>query len=225
LLAQPSIYPFGIRIDEPVTTLTDLIIATICLYAFFSLKKYETSHHVYFLIRGYFLCIGVSTLWGGLIGHGFLYAFTPQWKFPGWAISMIGINLIERVMVSYSRSFIRPVYARFFSRVNILELIIFAYLTFTTLSFSYVEIHTAYGLMIFVLGFSLYHYFKGNQSKMIRYFIWAVIAVIIAFFFFITKIGVGIWFNYMDISHVFLALSAWLFYIGARAMLVTLKSR
>lgn len=57
---------------------------------------------------------------------------------------------------------------------------------------------------------------------MIRYFIWAVIAVIIAFFFFITKIGLGIWFNYMDISHMFLALSAWLFYVGAKAMMKTL---
>lgn len=170
-------------------------------------------------MRGYFLCIGLSTLWGGLIGHGFLYAFSPQWKFPGWALSMVGINLIERVMVSFSRSFIKPGFAHFFSWVNVVELLVFAYLTFTTLNFAYVEIHTAYGLMIFVLAFSLYHYFKGNQSKMIRYFIWAVIAVIIAFFFFITKIGLGVWFNYMDISHMFLALSAWLFYVGAKAML------
>ncbi|MBY5959936.1 hypothetical protein KUV50_17420 [Membranicola marinus] len=218
-MQQPSIYPFGIRIDEPVTTLTDLVIAAICFYAFFALRKKKGTHKVYYLIQGYFLCIGFSTLLGGLIGHGFLYAFTPQWKFPGWAISMVGINLIERVMLSFSKSFIRPGYARFFSMVNIVELLVFAYLTFTTLNFAYVEIHTAYGLMIFVLGFSLYHYFKGNHSEMMRYFIWAVFAVIVAFFFFATKIGLGIWFNYMDISHVFLALSAWLFYKGAAVML------
>lgn len=222
-MIQPSIYPLGIRIDEPVTTLTDLIIAAICFYAFFKLGKHRISHHIYILIQGYFLCIGLSTLWGGLIGHGFLYLFTPEWKFPGWALSMVGINLIERVMVSYSRSFIKPQYARFFSLVNILELLVFAYLTFTTLNFAYVEIHTAYGLMVFVLGFSLYHYYKGNHSRMIRYFIWAVIAVIIAFIFFATKIGLGVWFNYMDISHVFLAISAWWFYIGAKAMMETMR--
>lgn len=170
-------------------------------------------------MRGYFLCIALSTLSGGILGHGFLYAFSPVLKFPGWAFSMVGINLIERVMLSFSKSFIKPGYARFFSWVNIIELLVFAYLAFTKLDFAYVEIHTAYGLMIFVLGFSLYHYFKGNHTDMIRYFIWAVIGVIFAFFFFITKIGLGIWFNYMDISHVFLAVSAWLFYLGARAMM------
>ena len=177
------------------------------------------SHNVYYLIQGYFICIALSTLLGGILGHGFLYAFTPQWKFPGWAFGMVGINLIERVMISFSRSFIKPGFARLFSWINIIELLVFAYLAFTRIDFKYVEIHTAYGLIIFVLGFSLYHYFKGNHKKMIRYFIWAVLAVITAFFFFITKIGLGIWFNYMDISHVFLALSAWLFYLGARVML------
>lgn len=165
------------------------------------------------------MCIALSTFLGGVLGHGFLYAFSPQWKFPGWVLSMVGINLIERVIISFSRTFIKPGYAKFFSWVNIVELVIFAYLAFTRIDFTYVEIHTAYGLIIFVLGFSLYHYFKGNHSKMIRYFIWAVLAVVVAFFFFITKIGLGIWFNYMDISHLFLALSAWLFYLGARAML------
>lgn len=218
-MLQPSIYPFGIRIDEPVTTLTDLVISAICFYAFFALRKKRVSHKVYYLIQGYFLCIGFATLLGGIIGHGFLYAFTPQWKFPGWALSMVGINLIERVMLSFSKSFIKPGYARFFSWVNIFELLVFGYLTFATINFAYVEIHTAYGLMIFVLGFSLYHYFKGNHSEMMRYFIWAVFAVIVAFFFFITKYGLGIWFNYMDISHLFLALSAWLFYKGASVML------
>jgi len=219
---QPSIYPFGIRIDEPVTTLTDLVISGICFYAFFALKKYKVSHNIYYLIRGYFLCIALSTLLGGIMGHGFLYAFSPKWKFPGWAFSMVGINLLERVMLSFSRSFIKRRYARFFSWVNIVELLVFAYLAFTTLNFAYVEIHTAYGLMVFVLGFSLYHYFKGNQSDMIRFFIWAVMAVIVAFFFFITKYGVSEWFNYMDISHLFLALAAWLFYLGARAMIAKL---
>lgn len=157
------------------------------------------------------------------MGHGFLYAFTPGWKFPGWAFGMVGINLIERAMISFSKSFIKPRYAAFFSWVNILELLVFAYLAFTRLDFKYVEIHTAYGLIIFVLGFSLYHYFRGNHKEMIRYFIWAVMAVIVAFFFFITKFGISIWFNYMDISHVFLAVGAWLFYLGTRAMMKTLS--
>lgn len=216
---QPSVFPFGIRIDEPVTTITDLVISAICFYAFFALKKWRISHEIYFFLRGYFLCIALATFLGGILGHGFLYAFSPKWKFPGWAFSMIGVNLIERTMISFSKAFIRPLFVKLFLWVNIAELIVFAILAFVTIDFKYVEIHTAYGLVVFVFGFSLYHFFRKNHPETVIYFIGAVVMVIFAFFFFVTKIGISIWFNYMDISHVFLAAASWMFYLGGRKML------
>lgn len=218
-LLQPSIFPFGIRIDEPVTTLTDLIVSAVCLYAFFSLRKLWIPHRVYLLFRGFFLFMGLATLLGGILGHGFLYAFDDAWKFPGWAFSMLAINLIERVMITYSRPYLQTGFTRFFSWLNIIELLLFATLAFTTLEFLFVEIHTAYGLLIFVFSFSLFHYIRGNDRTVFKWFLGGVLAVAVSDFFFLTEISISRWFNHIDISHILLALAAWLFYMGARRMI------
>ena len=36
---QPSIFIYGLRLDEPVTTITDLIFSAVCFYAYFRLTK------------------------------------------------------------------------------------------------------------------------------------------------------------------------------------------
>lgn len=219
-MLQPSIDIFGLRVDEPVTTLTDLMVSAVCLYAFFQLKRYKIDHRVYILFRGYFLCMAISTFIGGIVGHGFLYALAPQWKFLGWGLSMVAINLMERVMIAYSRSFMPPKVTSFFSIFNIIELIVFAILAFTTLQFRYVEIHTAYGLTVFVFGFSLYHYFwKKNRTRMISYLMWSVGFAACASVFFLTKTGVSVWFNHVDISHIFLCLSAYMFFLASKRMM------
>lgn len=223
-LLQPSIEILGVRIDEPVTTLTDLFVSAVCLYAFFQLKKFKVDHRIYIFFRGYFLLMALSTFIGGIVGHGFLYALAPQWKFLGWGVSMLAINLMERAMISYSSPFLPPKVSSFFSVFNIVELIIFAILAFTTLRFRFVEIHTAYGLTVFVFGFNMYHYFvRKDKSKMIVYFIWAVVFAAVASVFFLSKTGFSKWFNHADISHIFLCVSAYMFYRGAKRMLADKK--
>ncbi len=69
--AQPSIEILGIRIDEPVTTFTDLIVSVVCLYAFYHLHKIPIKSKVHWNLKYYFLSMGIATIFGGLIGHGF----------------------------------------------------------------------------------------------------------------------------------------------------------
>lgn len=168
--------------------------------------------------------MGLATLLGGIVGHGFLYVFGDSWKFPGWGISMLAINLIERVMITYSRPYIRSSFVKFFSWLNIVELLLFVTLAFVTLQFRFVEIHTAYGLLIFVFSFSLFHYFRGNDKEVFKWFIGGVLAVAVSDFFFLTEIALSKWFNHVDISHILLALAAWLFYMGARRMVLIVQN-
>ena len=220
-----SIDLWGVRIDEPVTTATDLVIAAVCLYAFFALRRRNEAHVIYRLLRGFFLLLALSTIWGGVIGHGFLYAFSFHWKLPGWAFAMVAINLIERVVILYSKPYIRKDFVRFFSWLNIVELIVFVGLAFGTLNFLYVEIHAAYGLLVFVLSFSLFHYVRNNDRAVFKWFLGAVLTVAVSDFFFLSGIGFGPWFNHIDISHVLLAFAAWFFYEGAVKMLLVLSNR
>src|SRR3546814_4948429 len=55
------------------------------------------------LARAYFLFIGIATFIGAIVGHGFLYALSPSWKILGWGFGMVAINVMERVMINYSK--------------------------------------------------------------------------------------------------------------------------
>ncbi|MEA2106203.1 MAG: hypothetical protein U9P82_05720 [Bacteroidota bacterium] len=72
---QPSIFIQNIRIDEPVTTLTDLFVSFVCFYAFYKLNKIPIRNKVHLYLRYYFLSMGIATAIGGIVGHGFFVSF------------------------------------------------------------------------------------------------------------------------------------------------------
>ena len=155
---QPSIFIQNIRIDEPVTTLTDLMVSAVCFYAFFKLNKIPLHNKVHLYLRYYFLSMGIATAIGGIVGHGFLYLFDTQWhspeslvnfigkifgkdllkdvanpwKLPGWLTSMFSIALVERAAIEYARPLIKNKVGKFFAWLNVIELIIFVTITFIT---------------------------------------------------------------------------------------------
>lgn len=221
-MEQPSIYPFGLRIDQPVTTLTDMLVALVCFYAYYKLANYKADYRIYVQARAYFFCMGVATFIGSIVSHGFLYALSPSWKFLGWAFAMYAINRLERAMIYYSRPLMSSELTQFFDRFNVFELIVFAGLAYGNLlfgffdidSFIFVEIHSAYGLLVFVFGFGIFNFIKRGHNRDVLYFLWAVGAAACAALFFSLKISINKWFNHVDISHIFMAISAFLFYLG-----------
>ncbi len=241
---QPSIYPFGIRFDEPVTTITDLMISFVCFFAYFKLSRINVKNKVHLYLRYYFLSMGIATAIGGIIGHGFLYLFqarweSPQWlvdflsffvgeellkdvanpwKLPGWLTSMFSITLVERASIEYARPLIKPKISRFFSWLNIIELLIFVSITFGTLNFFFVEVHTAYGFLIVVSGFNLTVFLK-TRKKGSKLFLIAVGFSAIGALFFMNKWGLSPWYNHFDISHTFMILSAIFFLLGSKEIL------
>ena len=217
-MLNPSIYVFDIRIDEPVTTLTDLMVAAICFYAWFSLRKSGSENKIVSMFSWFFMLMGIATMIGGLIGHAFLYALSFSWKLPGWLVSMMSINLLERAVIRYSQPLMKPAFGKFFSRFNILELMIFAGLAFGTLNFEYVEIHSAYGIMVVVFGFALFNFFKGNRGPVVMNLVGGVISALLAAVIFTMRISISEWFNYVDISHVLMAVTAIFFYKAADAV-------
>lgn len=216
---QPSIYPFGIRIDEPVTTLTDILVAIVCFYAFIRLRKISDGSPLHQLVLWYFTLMGLATLIGGIIGHAFLYALSFYWKLPGWLLSMLAINLLERVMIRFSKPILSTNKARFFSWFNIGELVVFAGLAFGYLNFRFVEVHSVYGLLVVVFGFSLFNYKKKHGRKVMRPLMIAIAFAFLAAVVFVSKWDIDKWFRHMDIAHVFMMASAWYFYRGSRRLM------
>ncbi len=219
---QPAIELFGVLILEPITTLTDLMVSAVCLYAFIKLSSIKRTNRVHFFLRYYFLSMALATAIGGLIGHGFYYLFLDEnslgvsvWKLPGWLTSMISIALIERASIEYARKIINPKIGKFFVWLNIIELMTFMTLTFSTINFIFVEIHSAYGILVVVAGFNGFVYYK-TKSKASKLFLIAVSISGLSGIVFMNQISISIWFNYFDISHTLMAISAYFFYLGAR---------
>ena len=217
-LTQPGIELFGIRIDEPVTTFTDLIVSAVCFYAFYKLDKIPIKNKVHWNLKYYFLSMGLATLFGGLVGHGFLYLLSFSWKLPGWLTSMFSIALLERASILFAKPLTKPRVGNFFAWLNLIELATFVTITFSTLNFFFVEVHSAYGLLIIVTSFNLLAYLK-TKSEASKLFLIAVGISAISALIFMNEWGISIWFNHFDISHCLMAISAFVFYRGSLKMI------
>ncbi len=224
---QPSIFPFGLRIDEPVTVLTDLIVAAVCFYAYYKLGRFDKQTSVNRFLRYYFLTMGIATTLGGIIGHGFLYAFdlwfpfdyaVSPWKLPGWLVSMFSITLVERASIEYTRPIVHPRTGKILAWINIIELIVFIFIVFFSLNFWFVQVHAAYGLLFVVSSLNIYVYYK-RRTLSSKIFLGAVGFAAIGALVYLNQWSIDQWFNYFDISHMFMAASAYTFYRGSKQLL------
>lgn len=215
---QPSIFPLGIRIDEPVTMVTDLLVSAVCFYAFFRLYKLSSPLKIRKFLMFYFLGMGIATFFGGVMGHGFLYAFSFAWKLPGWITSMLAVMILERAAIEHASHVASKGAVKFFRWINIIELLTFMTLTFVTLNFKFVEIHSAYGVMFVVGSFSAYTYWK-TRSKASKIFLYGVGFAIVSSIIYLSKWSLHTWFNYLDASHIFMTVAAFILYRGAVVMI------
>lgn len=210
----PSVFPFGIRIDEPVATVTDLLVSAVSLYAYLRMKRMGLNAWSQVHFRRYFLLVAVATVLGGLIGHGFLYAFGFVWKLPGWIVGIVSVALVERAAISHAQRLIRPEIGRFFLVFNIVEMVAILVATVITLDFKWVEYHNGYGLIVNVAGFHGYAWYRTKDRGSLI-ILGAVGVTAIASVVFTRHLSLHTWFNYIDISHVLLAIAAYVMYLGA----------
>lgn len=216
---QPSIYPFGLRIDEPVTMVTDILVALVCWYAFFRLRPLA-DRPLHWRLLLFFILMGAATFLGGVLGHGFLYAFGFYAKLPGWLISMLAVNFVERAMIRYSSDVLSSRTTRVLTVLNWIELATFAALSFGTLNFLYVEIHSTYGFLVVVFSLAVMNYLRGRKTPFIYYTMLAVGMIFICSVVFVGKLAIHRWFSHADLAHIFMALGAYFFYRATRSLML-----
>ena len=204
---------FGIRIDEPIVTLTDLLVSVLCFVFAYKIHQSGKNERTFIYFKIYFFTMGIATLLGGIIGHAFLYAFSFYWKLPGWIMSMISIMFLERAVIEHTLIYLKTSVVKVLGVINILEFITFLTLTIITLDFFFVEFHSGYGLMFVVLSLEGFLFLKTkNQAG--KYMLAGVGFAALAALFFMTKISPHRWFDYLCVSHVFMAIAATFFYFG-----------
>lgn len=216
---QPSIELFGIIFHTPVTAITDVMVAIINYVAYVKLKRMPDQGEVHRLFKYYFLSMSLATFLGGVVGHALMHYLPFFMKIPGWITSMLSVALLERAVIQHARRLIDPKIGTFFSQLNVIELLTFLVLSLVTLNFQFVLAHAAYGMAIVVLGFAGFIYLKersfGSKQILIAVFTCAIGAT-----FFVFQIGIDKWFNHVDISHVFMMIGSFLYYKGAKSMII-----
>jgi Family of unknown function (DUF6962) len=212
---ETAIIFFGLLISEPVTSITDLFVSAVCFNAFISLKKKNEPLLHFKLINWFFFTMGLATLFGGLIGHAFIYAFSFGWKLPGWLMSMLSISLLERASIEYAKPLLPKKLRKFMDWANIIELVTFMSLTFSFLDFRFVEIHSAFGLLAVNTPLYIFIYFK-TKNKTSKFMITAISFAMLSALVFMNKISIHKWFNHLDLSHILMAIAAYFFFQGAK---------
>ena len=91
---NPDIYIGSLRVQEPVTVCTDLLVVCISVFAFIKTKS-ENQTRAITLYRWFFLTTGISTLISAIIGHAFFYCWDFNAKIIGWITSIISIGFAQ----------------------------------------------------------------------------------------------------------------------------------
>lgn len=215
---QPSIEILNLRIDEPITTVTDLLFAAVCFYAFSQIRKMESGGRVKWYFKYYFLTLGLGALFGGIFGHAFLYRLSQGWQLVSWILTLFSVGLITHALVELSKPLLKPWFSRWVSRINWLILAFALLYTLWTLAFSPVKYYSIFGLVIVVGSLSYYIYLK-TKRKGVTILMAAVGVGFISALVFSFEWGLSPWFNHNDISHVILSFSVFGMYKGAALLL------
>lgn len=199
----PEILILGLRIQAPMTALTDWLITAFSFS--FAFKLSRKGHSLAKAYALFFLLMGTSTLFGGT-AHAFNYEFGRAfhripWLFSGLATYsfMLASNLYFRARGMH----------RVWEWTPHVFIVLFIIAIFNTLSFTVVGIGTAVGFLLYVLPLHL----KFNRPSAGRkeFFIgltFLLISALIA----ALKLGISKWFNHNDIGHLLLIAALYQFY-------------
>lgn len=209
---------FGIRLQELNVILSDLLWCAVSGYAFWRLSRIRHRlPEAAVWLRWMFVLMTVAVFLGAFLGHGFQYVLGHEGKYPGWIISMWGVACFERAAILWAGERVSSKLGRIMSWANILELALFHFLILYYGSFSLVEVHAGYGLLVIglPLHFLVWQQTRSEASRLILIGIGiAAMAVVVH----LTRFGLGVWFNFHDISHLILALASWFYFKGALSM-------
>jgi hypothetical protein len=212
---EPSIYFANIRIDEPVTTLTDLLVAGVCIYAFIRLIKDFNPSKGRTFFSVFFFGLGLGTMLGGLLGHGFLYRLHPAWQLPGWLMSMAATSFLVLGSLEMNKKSIHRGLAYLLTGLNVMAFIVTGILVIISVNFIYVVLQIAFNLLVIILFVHVYGWIRSKDSGHILFFAAIAVMILVAFIF-LLKLSFNQWINQNSLSHALMAVSAFLFYLGAR---------
>jgi hypothetical protein len=192
----------GVVMMEPMALIFNWIIAIQCfIYA----KRIRVKMIKDTFASGwyrFFLFFGYSTLFGGL-SHLFFHYTGMLGKIPGWSFAIIMISYLELAIASQTSR--EP----FLKKIVWVSTVVLGGLMLAFLNFTWVTIHTAIGLVLFLGVVSSIKYRQGAQLW--KEYVIGIIAMLLTLPFIMGKIDLHLWFNRHDISHLLMIIALYYF--------------
>lgn len=208
---DPIVIGGQIWLSEPMTFLTDAVLAVACLWWAVAFARRHPNPAVRPWWVRFFVAMGVATFLGG-IGHAISHTnHAMDVKIVGWAFSAFSIMSAEvasiRVLPQPWRKTLAPLpWVQFVVFVGAIGFYQF---------FGAVKINSALGLMGIVAPIHAYRHFSGQRGSgvvALGILVGISAALVSAF-----QLSLHKWFNYHDLGHVCMLASLWLIYRGAKA--------
>lgn len=219
-ILNPTVFVGSFEWREPVTTLTDLLVAIVCLTAFYfftRLKNRESPGYPWF--RKYFLIFAIGMTSAAWFGHGLQAYVSPNFKIIGWVCGATGLMFLQVGSLKLITKYVSAKWQSLLFKWFRLQWIVAVCGMFYFLSagietaFKVTQINSVVALWGSVLPIHFFGYYKANirTSKIV---IIALLYSAVPGIVYSNKISLSHWFNYHDISHVLMAVFMTIMFLG-----------
>ncbi len=202
---------FSLKLLEPGTFISDLLLAFASYYFYTSIKKVAiTKYHNQ--ISYFFLFMGFSSFAGAFAHSLFLYT-GKSLHYVSWILTGISGFFIELGISSYINNDKKRSLFELFIKIKLLAFFI---ITSIFMDFVVVKINTAIGMLGMVSPILLFRMIKFEKKNNV-YVLLGILLAIIPAFLHKTKFEFAGIFNMNDLSHFFLIICLFLVYFGLKS--------
>jgi len=202
----------GLRIDEPMTVITNIILFVVCTYCSFVVMRGNSARHDFVKNYSLFLLFtGVAALMGGIFSHGFKYYFGITYSIPGWFIALGGAYYAS--LGAFRHGLANELWPSIDSRKksnveNVLMTLFFVSMVLTIIytNFLIVTIYTAICISVIGLIIEVMIYRKTREEGSRLYMIGIGIGFLVLFIY-LFKLGISPSFNHNDVAHIIMTVS------------------
>lgn len=215
-ILNPTIYIGNFEWREPITTLTDFLVALVAIIGFFKFNSYRGLKSASFnYFKFYFLCFAIGMTSAAWLGHGFQAYVGPEFKRIGWICGSTGLLLFGLGSFIEIKNQINKNFYLFLKSLFIGQYIIFVFLILnpTSSDFILAQLSSTISLIVFIFPIHIYNYL-GTKAKGSAFIVSTIIYGAIPGLIYNNQLSINKWFNYHDISHVLMAIFMLLMIIG-----------
>jgi hypothetical protein len=225
-ILNPTVFLGSFEWREPVTTLTDFLVAFVALAGFIKFNSYKQERTASFIFfQYYFLCFAIGMASAAWLGHGLQAYVGPEFKRIGWVFGATGLLLFGLGSFVEVKSYVNRSLFSVFKTLFIAQYLFFVFLMLnpTYSDFIYAQLSSTISLIAFILPLNAYNLIR-SKSRGSLLIVLTICYSIIPGLIYNNQISVSRWFNYHDISHVLMAIFM-VFMIQATSRLTMIKKK